>query len=95
MLGPVKDTVKEAVQLEDYDECGLVTVNALREALDSIQPVDGMDQEMIEFIVYYVYSRGGEDMQAVKYSVLFYILDNVREAKSVESRKRPESSSPA
>jgi hypothetical protein len=46
--------------------------------------------------LYFVYSRGGEDIAALKYGVLFEILDGQhRDTKSVESRKRPESSSPA
>ena len=69
-------------------------MSALREALESVG-IDGLDSELIDFIVFYVYSRGGEDTGAVKYQVLFDIIDGVRDAKSVESRKRPESSSPA
>jgi Ca2+-binding EF-hand superfamily protein len=66
LLSPSKETVKEAVQLEDYEEGGLITVSALREALESVG-IEGVDQEVIDFIVYYVYSRGGEDVGAVKY----------------------------
>jgi hypothetical protein len=33
-------------------------------------------------------------MQSLKYTALFDVLDGIKDTKSIESRKRPESSSP-
>ncbi len=45
--------------------------------------------------MYWGYSRGGEDIQAVRYQVLLDAVDGYAMKGSAEGRKRPESSSPA
>jgi hypothetical protein len=68
-------------------------LTALREALDSLS-IEGLDSDLLDFLLYYVYSRGGEDLASLRYQVLFDLLDSP--PKSADpSRKRPESSSPA
>ena len=66
--------MKEAIQLEDYEEGGYVTLNSLRDALEGLD-IEGLEGELVDFVLYWGYSRGGEDMQAVKYQVLLDAVD--------------------
>jgi hypothetical protein len=76
VIGRFKDTLKETLLLEDYEEEGVIAVEQLRECLKSIQ-VDGCDEEMIQFVEYIVYTRGGgEGTHRMKYGVLLDLLDN-------------------
>ena len=94
MLSPIRDTLKEAIQLEDYEEGGQVTVSSLRDALEGLQ-IDGLEGELLDFAIFWGYSRGGEDLQAVRYQVLLDAVDGQAGKGTGEGRKRPESSSPA
>jgi hypothetical protein len=82
--------------LEDYEEGGQVTVSSLRDALEGLQ-LAGLEGELLDFAVFWGYSRGGEDLQAVRYQVLLDAVDGQagKGANAGEGRKRPESSSPA
>jgi len=104
VLGRFKDTIRETLLLEDYDEEGIIGVEQLREGLKSLQ-IDGCDEEMIQFVEYIIFTRGGaEGTHKMKYGVLFDLLDKQHRGStsngpaslgtSTESRKRPESSSP-
>ena len=96
LLAPIRDTLREAIQLEDYEEGGQVTVSSLRDALEGLQ-LAGLEGELLDFAVFWGYSRGGEDLQAVRYQVLLDAVDGQagKGANAGEGRKRPESSSPA
>jgi hypothetical protein len=96
LLSPIRDTLKEAIQLEDYEEGGQVTVSSLRDALEGLQ-IDGLEGELLDFAIFWGYSRGGEDLQAVRYQVLLDAVDGQagKGTAAGEGRKRPESSSPA
>jgi hypothetical protein len=95
LLTPIRDTLREAIQLEDYEEGGQVTVSSLRDALEGLQ-IDGLEGELLDFAVFWGYSRGGEDLQAVRYQVLLDAVDGqAGKGTGGEGRKRPESSSPA
>ena len=82
--------------MEDYEEGGQVTVSSLRDALEGLQ-IDGLEGELLDFAVFWGYSRGGEDLQAVRYQVLLDAVDGQagKGTAAGEGRKRPESSSPA
>ena len=80
--------------MEDYEEGGQVTVSSLRDALEGLQ-IDGLEGELLDFAIFWGYSRGGEDLQAVRYQVLLDAVDGLAGKGTGEGRKRPESSSPA
>jgi hypothetical protein len=42
LLSPFRDTLKEAIQLEDYEEGGYVTLNSLRDALEGLE-IEGLE----------------------------------------------------
>jgi hypothetical protein len=61
--------------LEDYEEEGVIGVEQLAESIRSLQ-IDGCDEELIQFVEYLIYTRGGgEGTQKMKYGVLFDLLD--------------------
>lgn len=76
VLGRFKDTLRETLLLEDYEEEGIVTLEQLEEAVKSLS-VEGCDEDMLHFVEYLVYTRGGgEGTQQMRYGVLFDLLEN-------------------
>ena len=51
-----------------------MTLSSLRDALEGLE-IEGLEGELVDFVMYWGYSRGGEDMQAVKYQVLLDAVD--------------------
>jgi len=87
-----RDTVREALQLEDYEEEGFVTAEAFREALAAL---DEFDTDMLDFLLYAVYTKS-PFADRLRYPVLFELFqqDKSLMGPSTDSRRRPESSSP-
>lgn len=76
MLAKCKDTLKETIQLEDYEEEGVISTSAFREAFSSLS-IDGVDDELIDFLLFLIYSKGGSDnMEALRYQPLLELLEN-------------------
>lgn len=53
-----KDTLKETLQLEDYEEEGVISAEAFLDALGSLS-IDGLDTDMLNFLLYFVFVKGG------------------------------------
>jgi hypothetical protein len=86
-----KDTVKETLQLEDYEEEGFVTAEAFRESLAGL---DEFDSDMLDFLLYLVYTKS-PSADRLRYPALFELFnDKSLMGPSTDSRRRPESSSP-
>jgi Ca2+-binding EF-hand superfamily protein len=74
--------LKETLQLEDYEEEGLITLSGFKEAFQALGIDD--DAELLDYLVFVVYARSDENLEQLRYGVLFELL----------GKKRPESSSP-
>lgn len=93
-----KGTLKEALQMEDYEDEGAINVASFKEAFDSLEIE--LDKEVMDFLIWAVYQRS-ESLEKMNYQVLLDLVDGkvVQGGLSVGSaeggaRKRPESSSP-
>ena len=96
-LIPCRDTLKETLELEDYEEEGAIPVGAFKEAFTTLELFQE-DLELLDFVLYVVYQKS-ESIDKMRYSVLFELIDHGKvpglNAQSSEgARKRPESSSP-
>lgn len=96
-LSACRDTLKETLELEDYEEEGAIPVSAFKEAFQTLDLFQD-DLEIIDFVLYVVYQKS-ESIEKMRYSVLFELIDHGKvpglNAQSSEgARKRPESSSP-
>ena len=86
-----RDTVRETLQLEDYEEEGFVTAEAFREALAAL---DEFDADMLDFLLYAVYAKS-PSADRLRYMALFEMVpEKSLMGPSTDSRRRPESSSP-
>lgn len=87
--------MKEALELEDYDEEGAIPASAFRESFVNLE-ID-IDDELMDFVLYVIYQKS-ESIDKLRYSVLFEMLDGklpgLNATSSEGGRKRPESSSP-
>lgn len=87
-----KGTVKETLQLEDYEEEGVLTWESIKEALNGLE-IDGLDDELMDYILLIMYTKS-ESLSKLNYRLLFDALDNENAIFTQNSKKRPESSSP-
>lgn len=87
--------MKDALELEDYDEEGAIPASAIRESFVNLE-ID-IDDELMDFVFYVIYQKS-ESIDKLRYSVLFEMLDGklpgLNATSSEGGRKRPESSSP-
>jgi hypothetical protein len=51
---PCRDTLKETLELEDYEEEGAITVGAFKEAFNTLELFQD-DLELLDFVLYVVY----------------------------------------
>ncbi len=72
LLAGCKDTLKETIQLEDYEEEGIINVNALKESFETLG-ID-IDDDLMDYIIFVLYQRS-ESLDKLKYEVLFDLLD--------------------
>lgn len=99
MLTPCRDTLKETVELEDYDEEGAIPLSALKESFATLDLHELTEEpsELLDFILYVIYQKS-ESLEKMRYSVLFELIDGklpgLNATSSEGGRKRPESSSP-
>lgn len=69
MLSSCKDSLKECIQLEDYEEEGLISYGQLRECfetLDLLSPSQ-IDESTFDFIVYNLYAKSEGLLDKLKY----------------------------
>lgn len=69
-----KDTLKETLQLEDYDDVGHLPWSAIRDALDSLE-IAGLDPELLAFLLFVLYSKSPAGLDELKYGVLFDLVE--------------------
>ena len=50
-----KDTLKETIQLEDYEESGFVNLSALKEAFQTLDIE--MDDDLMDYLLFVVYQK--------------------------------------
>lgn len=87
-----RDSLREALELEEYEEDGTISLTAFRQAFIELEL--NLSDEQLDFIVYSVYIKS-ESSQRLRHGALFEMLDDEALAASAsEGRKRPESSSP-
>jgi hypothetical protein len=95
LLLTCRDTLKETLELEDYEEDGAIPYTALKEAFVTLE-LD-LGEELLDFILYVLYQKS-ESLEKLRYPVLFDLLDGklpgLNATSSEGGRKRPESSSP-
>jgi len=55
VLEKSKGALKDAFQLEDFEEEGVVSLKQLKDIFRALQPK--LDQELLEYVIYCVYSK--------------------------------------
>ena len=73
-LIPCRDTLKETLELEDYEEEGAIPVSAFKEAFTTLELFQE-DLELLDFVLYVVYQKS-ESIDKMRYSVLFELIDH-------------------
>lgn len=95
LLAGCRETLRETLELEDYNEEGSIPVSAFKESFINLE-IEA-DDELLDFIYYVVYQKS-ESIEKMRYSVLFDLIDGklpgLNATSSEGGRKRPESSSP-
>ena len=95
LLQTCKDTLKETLELEDYDYEKAIPVSAFKEAFETLD-ID-IEDELLDFIFYVIYQKS-ESIDKMQYLVLFDLIEGklpgLNATSSEGGRKRPESSSP-
>ena len=87
-----RDSLREALELEEYEEDGTISLTNFRQAFIELEL--NLTEEQLDFIIYSVYIKS-ESSQRLRHGALFEMLDDeALLASASEGRKRPESSSP-
>ncbi|CDW71575.1 UNKNOWN [Stylonychia lemnae] len=92
-----KGTLRDSLQLEDYEDDGTVPLSAFNEAFDNLDI--SIDKDLKDYLIFVIYQRS-ESLDKMNYPVLFDLIDGKIAAGQLSvgsndgSRKRPESSSP-
>jgi len=71
-LASCKNTLKETIQLEDYEEEGVITLAGLKEAFETMD-ID-LDDDVMDYLLFVIYQRS-ESLDKLKYQALFDLLD--------------------
>lgn len=95
-----KDTMNETLQLEDYEEQGILSWSQIRESLESLD-ITGLDNELYDFLLFILYSKS-ENLDKLRYPLLIDLVEGKLQpqlgagsnSETGLGRKRPESSSP-
>ena len=72
LLASCRNTLKETIQLEDYEEEGVITVAALKESFETMD-ID-LDDELMDYVLFVIYAKS-ESLEKLKYQALFDLLD--------------------
>ena len=72
LLFSCKNTLKDTLQLEDYEEEGVITVSALKEAFQTLD-ID-IDEELMDYVLFVVYQKS-ESTERMNYLALFDLID--------------------
>jgi len=95
LLAGCRDTLKETLELEDYDEEGALPASAFREAFSTLDLA--IEADLLDFVFFVVYQKS-ESLEKLRYAALFELIDGklpgLNATASEGGRKRPESSSP-
>ena len=97
MFAPCRETLRDTLQCEDYDEEGLIPMSAFTEAFETLE-LD-LEQDLLDYLLYVIYSKS-ESIEKMKYQTLFDLIEGkllqgqLSVGSDGVSRKRPESSSP-
>ena len=67
-----KESLRETLQLEDYEEEGVITLGAFREAFVTLDIE--IDEDLLDYIVYIVYQKS-ESSEKMSYNTLFDLID--------------------
>ena len=92
-----KGTLKDTLQLEDYEDNGCIPLSAFQESFETLDIK--VDKDLFDYMIYVVYQRS-ESLEKMNYQILLDLIDGkvMQGQLSVGSneggRKRPESSSP-
>ena len=60
LLSRFKDTIRETLQLEDYEEEGTISAASFLESFNSLQ-IEGVDSELLDFLLFLLYKQSGTD----------------------------------
>lgn len=98
LLGSCKDTLRETFSLEDYEEEGVVSIGAIKEAFTTLDIQ--IEQDLLDYIIYVIYQKS-ESSSKMKYGSLIDLIEGKlvqgqlsNSSDNQQTRKRPESSSP-
>ena len=94
-FGRFRESFIDALRCEDYEEEGLLELDTLQEAINSVY--EELEPGVLDYMLYYVLVRS-ESPNRMQYNLLIELLDNLigqqSRAASAQRKNRPESSSP-
>lgn len=80
-----KQSLAEALAVEDYQESGYTELTAVKEAITSV--CDDVDIQLLDWLLWYVYSKS-EGLDRMEYRCLVRLLDTASQPKQrVQSAK--------
>jgi len=76
VLGRCKDSFKECVQNEDYEEEGFISLSALKECFEILDLYgdDQVDDKTFDYIAVVLYQKS-ESIEKLKYQPLFDLME--------------------
>ncbi|CDW75040.1 UNKNOWN [Stylonychia lemnae] len=101
-LQPCKESFKECLQMEDYEEEGILSIGQIKECFETLELLsdDQINEELFDYLVFVLYQKS-EGLEKLSYPLLFELIEGKLllnqmsvGSEGVQSRKRPESSSP-
>jgi len=67
-----KETLRDTLQCEDYDEEGVVPLTAFQETFETLEI--NLDKEVLDYLMWVIYSKS-ESIEKMKYQVLFDLIE--------------------
>ena len=71
-LSNCRGTLKDTLQLEDYEEEGVVPLGAIKEAFVTLDIE--LEEDLMDYLLYVIYSKS-ETIERMNYNALFDLLD--------------------
>jgi len=72
LFSKCKETLKDTLQLEDYEDDGTVPISAFQEAFSTLDLE--IAPELLEYLMFVVYQRS-ESIEKMKYGAIFDLID--------------------
>ena len=72
LFGSCKGTLKETLQLEDYDEEGVLPLSGIKEAFETLDLE--VDQELMDYLLYVMYQKS-ESLERLRYNLIFDLIE--------------------